>query len=217
MDTALALIQAVKKIGRYRCRGLKYGNDSDSRKRPESHAEVSGRERQIRLPTTSRSITPKTPEPETTEERLKRLEKIIVNLSRQNNSTERMAKSWYHGLQNYNLTWDEWKARVQRSFPDHMDYTTLLENMLGRRKDPAETMTTYYFKKMELLRSCDIKRKQAVSCLIHGIDDPLVQNGARAGRYRTPEDLYEEYFRFICNDSFYLDGKGKTTTCHRRH
>ena len=46
---------------------------------------------------------------------------------------------------------------------------------------------------MELISACEITGKKAVSCLIDGIRDPTIQ-GARAGRYGTPNDLYAEYF-----------------------
>ncbi|KAJ8939880.1 hypothetical protein NQ318_023220 [Aromia moschata] len=108
-----------------------------------------------------------------------------------------MAKSWYHSLQNYNLTWDEWNVLVRRSFPDHTDYATLLQTMLNRRKGSLETMTTYYFEKMELLRACDIQGERAVSCLIQGIADVVIQNGARAERYETPKALYEKYLSVV--------------------
>lgn len=112
-----------------------------------------------------------------------------------------MAKTWYHGLLNYNLTWEEWKALIKRCFPDHTNYATLLRTMLNRRKLDTEPMTTYYFGKMELLRSCEISGKQAVSCLIYGIDDSVIQNSARAGRYHTPEALCEEYLSALNVDA----------------
>ena len=58
---------------------------------------------------------------------------------------------------------------------------------------PNESWTTYYFEKMEMLRSCDVTGKRAVSCLIKGINDQVIQNGARAGRHQAPEVLYQEY------------------------
>lgn len=108
-----------------------------------------------------------------------------------------MAKSWYHSLTNYNYTWCQWKLLIIKSFPDHNDYAALLRKMLNRKKRSGETMTTYYFEKMELLRGCRISEKEAVSCLIDGLEDTVLQNGACAGRYNTPESLYEEYLSAI--------------------
>ncbi|KAJ8914198.1 hypothetical protein NQ315_015971 [Exocentrus adspersus] len=61
------------------------------------------------------------------------------------------------------------------------------------KKLPQEDMATYYYSKMELLQLCEITGKKAVSCIIDGLNDPATQNSARAGRYSTPESLYEEY------------------------
>jgi hypothetical protein len=46
---------------------------------------------------------------------------------------------------------------------------------------------------MNLLQACNITGKEAVSCLIDGLADRTLQNGAKAGRYKTPERLYTEY------------------------
>lgn len=107
------------------------------------------------------------------------------------------AKTWYHSLTDYNHTWEEWKRLIIKSFPDHSDYATLLHTMLSRTKQPDETMTTYYFEKMELLRGCEIIGKNAVSCLIAGLPEKNIQNAARAGRHDTPESLYEEFLSAV--------------------
>ena len=123
-----------------------------------------------------------------------------------------IAKKLYHGLQSYNMTWSQWKNLISQSFPDHTDYASLLTQMLNRQKMPNESWTTYYFEKMEMLRSCDITGKRAISCLIKGINDQVIQIGARAGRYQAPEVLYQEYLSTLqlnlpstsgCHDNFY--------------
>ena len=104
-----------------------------------------------------------------------------------------MARNWYHGLASYSHTWEEWKHLIQKTFPDHVDFATALKKMTNKVKMPSESMTTYYFEKMELLRTCQIQGRNAVSCLIDGLSSVTIQHGARAGRYSTPETLYEEY------------------------
>ena len=104
-----------------------------------------------------------------------------------------MARNWYHSLANYNHTWDQWKTLITKTFPDHVDFANVLKKMIKRTKLPNETMTTYYFEKMELMRTCEIQGRKAVSCLIDGLTNTTTQHGARAGRYQTPEALYEEY------------------------
>lgn len=108
-----------------------------------------------------------------------------------------MAKSWYHNLTSYKHTWEEWKTLIGKTFPVHTDYAVMIKKMIKRTKLPTETMTTYYFQKMELLRTCQITGKNAVSCLIDGISNATIQNSARASRYESPEILYEEYLSTI--------------------
>ncbi|KAJ3661520.1 hypothetical protein Zmor_005914 [Zophobas morio] len=73
--------------------------------------------------------------------------------------------------------------------------------MLKRIKDPNETMATYYYNKMELLQVCRISGKDAVSCVIDGLANESLQNGTRAGRYDSPEALYEEYLSRVQNET----------------
>lgn len=113
-----------------------------------------------------------------------------------------MARSWYHSLTSYPSSWSEWKQLIAKTFPDHVDYAMMLRKMLQRTKQRNESMTTYYFNKMESLRTCQISGRNAVSCLIDGITNSTIQNAARAGRYVTPEALYEEYLSTLREDKF---------------
>jgi hypothetical protein len=65
----------------------------------------------------------------------------------------------------------------------------LLRQLVNRMNRPNETMTQYYFGKMNLLHACNITNKEAVWCLIDGLGDRTLKNGAEAGRYGTPEQL----------------------------
>ncbi|KAG5862457.1 hypothetical protein JTB14_010479 [Gonioctena quinquepunctata] len=128
-----------------------------------------------------------------------------------------MSRTWYHSLTSYPSTWSEWKVLIVKTFPDHVDYATVLRKMLNRTKQVDETMTNYYFSKMELLRTCQISGRHAVSCLIDGITDVTAQNGARAGRYVTPDALYEKYLSMLCEGQIAAAKpsrveSGKTTT-----
>ncbi|KAJ8912698.1 hypothetical protein NQ315_012252 [Exocentrus adspersus] len=73
-------------------------------------------------------------------------------------------------------------------------------------------MTAYYFGKMELLRTCQITGKNAISCLIDGIQDITTQNAARAGRYVMPETLFEEYLSMLQKDKLEESKADKSTT-----
>ncbi|KAJ8984471.1 hypothetical protein NQ317_006131 [Molorchus minor] len=101
-----------------------------------------------------------------------------------------LARDWYNSLDSYNLTWTQWKELILKSFPSKQDYARKLRALLSRKKLRIESWDQYYFRKMEMIRGCDISGKNAVSCLIDGIDDSHVKTGAIAGRYLVPEKLY---------------------------
>ncbi|KAJ3660851.1 hypothetical protein Zmor_005281 [Zophobas morio] len=53
---------------------------------------------------------------------------------------------------------------------------------------------------MNLLQACNISGRDAVSCLIDGLGDRTLQNGAKAGRYTAPEELYSEFLSLLGTD-----------------
>lgn len=104
-----------------------------------------------------------------------------------------LAKTWYYNLNDYTRTWEEWKALITKTFPDQRDFATNLRKLVDRYKLPDETWTKYYFAKMALVQACSISDENAVSCIIDGIKDSTIQIAARAGRYKSAEDLYSHY------------------------
>jgi hypothetical protein len=75
-------------------------------------------------------------------------------------------------------------------------------------------MTQYYLGKINLLQACNITGKYAVSCLIDGLSDRTLRNGAKAGRYEIPEELYTEYLSTLVaevadNETKVADRRGK--------
>jgi hypothetical protein len=115
-----------------------------------------------------------------------------------------LARTWYNNLTTYTYTWEEWKALLIKTFPFHHDFANTLRQMLDRVKQPNESMTQYYFGKMNLLQACNITDKEAVSCLIDGLLDDTQKTGAKAGRYKTPERLYAEYLSTIATGPYEL-------------
>lgn len=117
------------------------------------------------------------------------------------NKLSGLARTWFNNLNTYNYSWNEWKVLIQKTFPDHHDFATTLKKLVARVKEPHETITQYYFAKMDLLQTCKIVGKDAVSCVIDGLGDRTLQNSAKAGRYETPERLYEEFLSTLSEDT----------------
>lgn len=107
-----------------------------------------------------------------------------------------IAKTWYQGLPSIKHSWSEWKVMLRESFPATENYAELLTEMLNRRVRPGESLEIYYFSKVNLLNRCKIFGRQAVDCLLYGIDDRGVRVGAQAAKFDKPEDVLE-FFKTI--------------------
>jgi hypothetical protein len=93
-----------------------------------------------------------------------------------------LAKVWYNGLTDYDLSWSAWKEALERAFPSHTDYVDLLKQMLGRTKIKEESMMHYFYSKNMLVKKCGLNGTEGVSCIIDGL--PLEQQGnAKAGKF----------------------------------
>jgi hypothetical protein len=112
-----------------------------------------------------------------------------------------LARTWYDNLTTFTYTWEEWKALLVRTFRDHHDFASTLRQLVNRVKQSNETMTQYYFGKINLLQACNITGKEAVSCLIDGLTGHTLQNGVKSGRYETPESLYTEYLSTLAAET----------------
>lgn len=68
--------------------------------------------------------------------------------------------------------------------------------MLGKKVKYGESLEHYYYAKINLLNRCKIQGRQAVDCLLYGVEDRAVKVGAQAARFKEPE-LILEYFRTV--------------------
>ncbi|KAJ8958076.1 hypothetical protein NQ314_006461 [Rhamnusium bicolor] len=110
-----------------------------------------------------------------------------------------LAKKWYDNLPKYDYSWGEWKQNILKAFPDNRDFAVALRTMLARKKDDNKNWSQYYFDKMELVRACELPEKHAVSCIIDGIPNEIIQTGARAWRYENPESLFSSFLSTVTN------------------
>ncbi|PZC78253.1 hypothetical protein B5X24_HaOG202325 [Helicoverpa armigera] len=121
------------------------------------------------------------------------------------------ARTWYQGLPSIKHTWNEWKVLLRDSFPSTENYADLLMEMLNRRARPGESLEIYYFAKINLLNRCKIFDRQAVDCLIHGIDDRGVRVGAQAAKFEKPEEVHEFFKTIKPFSREQMDSKGRNS------
>lgn len=84
-----------------------------------------------------------------------------------------VAKKWFYRLDDYKLSWEEWKVKLKNAFPYQEDFGAVLEQLVSRRKRADEYMCSYYYSKMMLLERCGIEGERAVAVLIRGLPAEL--------------------------------------------
>ena len=100
-----------------------------------------------------------------------------------------LARDWYDGLDNIALSWNEWQTQLLAYFERSEELPNRLSEMLERTKRPNETMSTYFMEKLTLVSACNLKDKEAVECIAHGIKDDAIQAGIRAANFNNLEGL----------------------------
>lgn len=114
-------------------------------------------------------------------------EKQIVHFSLQ--KLVGLAKKWFEALPTVVFTWEEWQTKLRKAFPSEENYGRLLEEMLNRTSRSEESLREYFYDKLSLLNRCEIIGKKAVDCIVYGISDRSIRNGAQALNSSEPEDL----------------------------
>ncbi|XP_069364889.1 uncharacterized protein [Maniola hyperantus] len=100
-----------------------------------------------------------------------------------------LAKRWFEALPTVVFTWEEWQVKLRKAFPSEENYGRLLEEMLSRTSRFDESLREYFYDKLGLLNRCEISGRKAVDCIIYGISDRSIRNGAQAQNSSEPEDL----------------------------
>lgn len=127
-----------------------------------------------------------------------------------------LARRWYEGLSSVNFTWKEWQRKLSQNFPDDRNYADRLSDMLARKTRPQESLEEYFYDKSRLVSCCNIKGKDAVDCIIHGIYDHNIKLNAQRANFKRSSRLLK-YLRSINMRKFNKDDRksaptGKTLT-----
>ena len=88
-----------------------------------------------------------------------------------------LARKWFSGLTTINPSWVTWKEKLIKAFPEGFDYDIMLKAMINRVKKPQESMTEYYYEKTLFLSRLGISGKNAVSCVIGGLNSMSQREG----------------------------------------
>lgn len=100
-----------------------------------------------------------------------------------------LAQKWYQGLPSLLFTWVEWQSKLRLAFPSDENYGILLTEMLGCRARFGDQLEEYFYEKMVLLNRCNISGKNAIDCILLGIEDRSVRMSAEAAQFTEPDKL----------------------------
>ncbi|KAL0901247.1 hypothetical protein ABMA27_006539 [Loxostege sticticalis] len=112
-----------------------------------------------------------------------------------------LAKKWYDGLTSVKYSWVEWQEKLLKTFPCDQNYGDQLTEMLNRKSRRNETLIEYYYDKIMLVNRCQLKGRQAVDCITHGIYDNNIRMNIQGANYDDPEQVLN-YFRNVSNKPF---------------
>ncbi|XP_052753698.1 uncharacterized protein LOC128201270 [Galleria mellonella] len=100
-----------------------------------------------------------------------------------------LAQKWYQGLPTLLFTWEEWQNKLHLAFPSAENYGQLLTEMLACKARFDESLEEYYYEKMGLLNRCNITGKNAIDCILLGIEDMSIRTSAEAAQFSEPDKL----------------------------
>lgn len=100
-----------------------------------------------------------------------------------------IGQKWYQGLPSLMFSWVEWQVKLRTAFPSEENYGVLLTEMLAKRARYNDSLEEYFYEKVILLNRCKIYGKNAVDCVLLGIDDRSVRTSAEAALFTDPDML----------------------------
>ncbi|CAH2207715.1 jg2951, partial [Pararge aegeria aegeria] len=100
-----------------------------------------------------------------------------------------LAQRWYQGLPSVKFSWSEWENKLALAFPSEENFGQLLTEMLACKARFNDSLEEYFYDKMVLLNRCKISGKDAIDCILFGIEDRSVRTSAEAAQFREPDKL----------------------------
>lgn len=99
------------------------------------------------------------------------------------------AKRWYEGQPSVIHSWEIWQDKLRAAFPTYENYGHLLTEMLNIKARFGDDLEEYYFEKLMAINRCAITGKNAIDCIVYGIEDRSVRYGAEAAGFEDTDKL----------------------------
>lgn len=110
------------------------------------------------------------------------------------------AKRWYQRQSPNTHSWEEWQEKLKTSFPVRENYALLLGEMMEIKAKYGDDLEDYYFDKLRALNRCRIFGRDAVDCIVYGIEDSCVREGVVKVGFDDVDRLLA-YLRRVTNQS----------------
>lgn len=88
------------------------------------------------------------------------------------------AKAWYERLEDYNISWSDWKARLIRAFPFTKNKLTMLRSLVNDIRKVDEDPIKFYYEKLGLGMSCGLPDNVITETIIGTMGDKMIEVGA---------------------------------------
>lgn len=116
------------------------------------------------------------------------------------------AKRWYEGQPSVMHTWDIWQEKLKSAFPVYENYGRLLSEMLEKKAKFGDDLEEYYYEKLIALNRCGITGRNAIDCIVYGVEDRSVRYGAEAVGFEDADKLLG-YLKNVKNERFDKNNK----------
>ncbi|XP_063373253.1 serine/arginine-rich splicing factor 4-like [Cydia amplana] len=99
------------------------------------------------------------------------------------------AKRWYEGQPTVLHSWEIWEEKLKLAFPCNENYGHLINEMMNITAKFGDNLEEYFYEKLNALNRCLIANRNAVDCIVYGIEDRSVRYGCEAASFDTTDKL----------------------------
>ncbi|XP_061709973.1 uncharacterized protein LOC133519851 [Cydia pomonella] len=99
------------------------------------------------------------------------------------------AKRWYEGQPTVLHSWEIWEEKLKLAFPSNENYGHLINEMINITAKFGDNLEEYVYEKLNALNRCLITNRNAVDCIVYGIEDRSVRYGCEAASFDTTDKL----------------------------
>ncbi|KAJ8931346.1 hypothetical protein NQ314_015755 [Rhamnusium bicolor] len=90
------------------------------------------------------------------------------------------AKTWYTNQENLNISWKEWKDKLEESFPVQQCVFSKLKDLVNIERSASQSLVDFFYQKLSLGQYCKLQDRIIVDVIANTINNPFLKSGIRA-------------------------------------